>query len=165
MVLIDVALERLGLFDRVEVLALDVFDDGQLGHLPIVDVADLHRHLPPVGRLGRAEPALAGDQFEPVADAADDERLQDAVRANAVRQVGDLGFVERLPRLIGIALDRVAVEPELAVVVARRADVERRFRGGLDGGRRLRIFPRATQQGFQTTSQTSLSRHGPILPD
>ena len=107
MVLIDVPLERLGLFDRVEILALDVFDDGQLGHLAIVDVADLHRHLLPVGGLGGAEAALAGDQLVAVADAADHQRLQDAVGANAVRQVGDLGFVERLPRLIRIGDDRL----------------------------------------------------------
>ena len=100
LVLIDVPLERLGLFDRVEILALDVFDDGQLGHLAVVDVANLHGHLAPVGGLGGAEPALAGDQFEAVADAADDEWLQNAVRANAVGQIGDLGFVERLPRLV-----------------------------------------------------------------
>ena len=67
LVLVDVALERLGLFDRVEVLALNVLDDGQLGHLPVVDVADLHGHLPPVGGLGGAQPALAGDQLVAVA--------------------------------------------------------------------------------------------------
>ncbi len=41
LILINVSLERLGFFDRVEVFALDVFDDGQLGHLAVVDVADL----------------------------------------------------------------------------------------------------------------------------
>ncbi len=125
MVLVDVPLERLRLFDRVEVLPLDVFDDGQLGHLAVVDVADLHRHLAPVGGLGGAEPALAGDELVAVADAADHQRLQDAVGADAVRQVGDLGLFERLPRLIRIGFDGDAVEPELAVLVAGRLRIER----------------------------------------
>ena len=57
------ALERLGLFDRVEVFALNVFDDRQLGHLPVVDLADQDGHLPPIGGLGGTQAALAGDQF------------------------------------------------------------------------------------------------------
>ena len=162
LVLIDVPLERLGLFDRVEVLALDVFDDGQLGHLAVVDFADLHRHLPPVGGLGGAEPALAGDQFVAFADAAHDQRLQDAVGANAVGQIGDLGFVERLAWLVRIARDRVAIEPDLAVFVARRCGRRPAMSmpAARRGASRSRVIPRTTQQGFQTTSQTSFSRHG-----
>ena len=160
LILINVALERLGLFDRVEVFALDVFDDRQLGHLPVVDFADQDGHLAPVGCLGGAQAALAGDQFVVVANEADDQRLQNAVGANAVGQIGDLGFFECLARLVRVADDRVAVQPGLAVLVARDSDVAGHVDRG--GWRRLRIaiIPGTTQQGFQTTSQTSFFRHG-----
>ncbi len=72
MILINVPLERLGLFNRVEVFALDVFNDRQLGHLPIVDLANLHWHLAPVSCLGRTQTALASDEFETVFRAAND---------------------------------------------------------------------------------------------
>ena len=157
LILIDVPLERFGLFDRVEVLALDVFDDGELGHLAIVHVANLHGHLAPVGGLGGTQAALAGDQLEAVARAADDERLQNAVGANAIGQIGDLGLVECLARLVRVARDRVAIHPDLAVLVARDAIVARDLDRAGWSGRRLRFIPSATQQSFQPTSQTSFS--------
>jgi hypothetical protein len=43
------------------------------------------------------------------------------VGANAVRQVRNLGFAKGLPRLIGIAFNRVAIEPNLAVLVSRNS--------------------------------------------
>ena len=43
-VALEVLLKRSGLFQRVEIAALQVFDDRQLGHLPIVGFANLHRH-------------------------------------------------------------------------------------------------------------------------
>ena len=41
--LLQVAMERGRLFQRVEVLALHVLDDRQLGHLPVVGLDHLHR--------------------------------------------------------------------------------------------------------------------------
>ena len=95
LVLVHVPLERRGLFDRVEVLALNVLDDRQLGHLPVGHFANLHRHAFPARHLGGAQAALAGDELVAALERPHDDRLQEAVRANAVAQVGDLGFVER----------------------------------------------------------------------
>ena len=84
---------------------MDVFDDGQLGHLPVVDFADQDRDLAPVGCLGGTQAALAGDEFVVALDEADDQRLEDAVGADAIGQVGDFGFVEGLARLVRVAND------------------------------------------------------------
>jgi hypothetical protein len=61
--LVDQALQALRLFERVEVLALDVLDQrhhrgGFVGHL-----LDEHRHLVQPGQPGGAEAALAGDDL------------------------------------------------------------------------------------------------------
>jgi hypothetical protein len=79
--------------------------------------------------------------------------LQDAVSANAIGQIGNFGYIERLPRLVGIALDGVAIEPDLAVLVAREtivtvAGVCDPGRCDFRSGRSFRTLPRATQQGF-----------------
>ena len=57
------------------------------------------------GLLRGAEAALAGDELVLVAGARDDERLNDAVLADAARELFDRGFVEGLARLEGIGLD------------------------------------------------------------
>ena len=57
------------------------------------------------GLLRGAEAALAGDELVLVAGARDDERLNDAVLADAARQLVDRGLVEGLARLEGIRLD------------------------------------------------------------
>ena len=153
LVLIDVALERLGLFDRVQVFALHVFDDGQLGHLAVVDLANLHRHLAPVGGHGRTQPAFASNQFEAVLGFANDQRLQNAVGTNAISQVGDLGLIERLTRLVGVPRDRIAVQPHLAVLIAREPFIAGELgHGGRNDSVRLGLIPRTAQQCFQPTS-------------
>ncbi len=96
----------------------------------------------------RRSPAISS---KPSPDAADDQRLQNAVRADAVGQIGDLGFVERLPRLVRIALDRVAIEPDLAVLVARHAVVDGRRSTAAAVGRRggrLPAHPRRDPTGL-----------------
>src|SRR6478735_2912887 len=84
LVLINVPLKRLSLFDRIEVLTLNILDNGQLSHLPIIDLANLHRHLTPVGRLSRTQAALASNEFESVFSATNDQRLQNAMSTDAI---------------------------------------------------------------------------------
>ena len=70
--------------DRVQILALDVLDERHLEQrllLPARDVADDDRHAQEAGPLRGAPAALAGDDLKPVADRADDDRLDDAVGA------------------------------------------------------------------------------------
>ena len=165
LILINVALERLGLFDCVEVFALDVFDDRQLGHLPVVDFANQDGHLAPVGCLGGTQAALAGDEFVVVADEADDQRLQNAVGADAIGQIGDLGFFECLARLVRVANDRFAVEPGLAVLVARDSDVAGHVDRGWLAECATRYHPRHDPTGLPNHVLNVVLSTRPILPE
>ena len=63
-------LQRLGLFERRQVLALDVLDQRDLDDLVVVDLADDDRDLAQADLHGRLVAALAGDDLEPAARAA-----------------------------------------------------------------------------------------------
>ena len=104
---VEVVLEPLGLFDRVQVAPLDVLDQGGLEHLLVVEVDDADRDLGQAGPLGGPQPPLAGDQLESVAGRPDDHRLQDAVLADAGGQLGELVVVERFAGLVGVSLNPV----------------------------------------------------------
>src|SRR6266496_615186 len=63
-------------------ISLDVLDERHLENRAFVsgrDVADRDRHAEKSGELRGAPPAFAGDDVEPVAGAANDDRLNDAV--------------------------------------------------------------------------------------
>ena len=64
------SLEALGLFDRVQVAALDVLDQRRLEDLLIVEGDDVNRHLGQPRGLGRAQPPFAGDELVALADLA-----------------------------------------------------------------------------------------------
>ena len=53
---IEIFLEALGLFDRVQVAALDVLDEGRLEDLLVVEVDDVDRHFRESRGLGGTEP-------------------------------------------------------------------------------------------------------------
>lgn len=66
-------------FDRVEVLALEVLDEGQLEDILIRGLANDDGRVEQAEAFGGAPAALAGDEFERFAAAANDQRLNDAV--------------------------------------------------------------------------------------
>ncbi len=68
------------LVNRVQVLALQVLNQGELEHFEVVDRADDRRDLFEAGELRRPQPALAHDHFIAVAPAPHHNRLQHAVR-------------------------------------------------------------------------------------
>ena len=82
--------------------------------------------------------------------------------ANAIGQIGDLGLVERLARLVRIARDGVAIEPDLAVLVAREAVVagtstavagpERRPSGSSQARPNRASKPRPKRRSFDTAN-------------
>ena len=78
-----------GFFDRVEVLALEVLDDGNFERVAVVALADDGRNGRALQRRASAPAAFAGDELVSVVAAADDDRDQYAV-------LGDRGleFVE-----------------------------------------------------------------------
>jgi hypothetical protein len=51
------------------------------------------------GEPGRAPAALAGDDLIAIADAANDDRLDDAIRSDRLRQIVQTGFVDVGARL------------------------------------------------------------------
>src|ERR1035437_5143974 len=70
-----------GLIDRGEVLALEVFDDGDLECRLVVDILDEGWDRGQPGSLGSAPPALARDELVAAGQVRSDEnRLKDAGR-------------------------------------------------------------------------------------
>ncbi len=73
------ALKGNGQFDRIEILALNVFHDGELKNLLVVRIPNDHRNFGQIGQFGGAPAAFAGDDLKLVAaDLPDDDRLDNA---------------------------------------------------------------------------------------
>lgn len=79
--------ERVGDFDRVEVLALDILDERDLHEAVISEFLHDDRNFLESGNAGGAEAALSGDELIAIACAADDERLDDAVFADGLGEL------------------------------------------------------------------------------
>lgn len=90
-----------GFFDGVEVFALKVFDEGHFEHVAIGGFADDNGDGVEAEFFGGAPAAFAGDEFEVVADLADDEWLDDAVLADGFDEFIERGFDE-----VGAGLER-----------------------------------------------------------
>ena len=87
-VLLGHALEHVGLFERRDVFALQVLDDGDLERGLLVEVLDDDGHLSQAGHLRRPPAALTGDDLvPPVGERANQHRLQHAVLADGRGQV------------------------------------------------------------------------------
>ncbi len=111
---LEVVLETVGLFDRIEIAALDILDQGSLEHLLVVEVHDPHRDGVQPGLLGGTEASLAGDQLISVADEPHHDGLQDAVVLDAGGQGRQLILVKGLAWLERIVLD--ALDGDLGTV-------------------------------------------------
>jgi hypothetical protein len=93
------ALEGLRGFDRVQILALDVFDKGELKELIVGEILNDYGHLRQSGYTGGAQPAFARDKLKPLAMTANDERLDNAVRHNRFGEFADASLIELGARL------------------------------------------------------------------
>ena len=92
----------LRLFQRRQILALQVFDQGDLKRLTVGQGLNDNREVVERRTLGGAPAALAGDDFIGVGlsgDGADQDRLQQAVMADRPRQLLQRRLVEMSPRL------------------------------------------------------------------
>ena len=81
----DQALQPVGLLDRVEVLSLQVLDQGRCHRIAIVKRADVNRHVVQPGQLGGPPTALTGDDLVDTLMGriwTCEDRLQDATRAD-----------------------------------------------------------------------------------
>ena len=93
---------RLRLFDRVEVLALDILDQRNFERLRIVEVADDDGHLMQPGPLRRAPAAFTRDDLIIVTVRPDDDRLDQSARGDRGGEFVEQRIVEMATRLIGV---------------------------------------------------------------
>ena len=101
------ALEGAGLLDRVEVLALEILNDGDLHRLLVGDLADDGGDGGLAGAL-RGEPAaLAGDELEASGVLADGDGLDDSGDLDGIGELVEGDFVEVGAGLVGIAVDQL----------------------------------------------------------
>src|SRR6185295_14955132 len=95
----------LRLLDRIEVLALDILDQGDLERLLVAELADDGGDLVQPRALRRAPAPLAGDDLEAVAVRANDDRLDDAARLDGGGELDQGLLLEDAARLAGMRLD------------------------------------------------------------
>ena len=144
---------RLGLFQRIQVRALDVLDDRDFEHLDVVHLVDHDRHLGQARRLRRAPAAFASDNLPDAVLARlgpHQDRLQHPLVADRGGQFLQILLAEGLARLVRIGLqafDRHALH----------AGGHRRVRCD----RRLGVLP---HQRRQAAAQTSLSFSQDTVP-
>src|SRR5215471_9362611 len=99
----------LGLLERRQILALQVFDQRDLQHLGIAERTNDDRDLVQPGALRRAPAPLAGNQLEfgariagivdEVVDRTHQQRLHDPLLADRLHEPIELGFRKTPPRL------------------------------------------------------------------
>jgi hypothetical protein len=135
-VVLDEALVGAGLFEGVEVVPLDVFDQGELEGLAVGGFGDHDRNLADAGKTGGLPAALADDEAEAAAFGdSDDEGLNNAVLADGGGEGFEAVAVEVLARLLGVGVDGV--------------DIDLADAGGLGGGRK---------EGIETATEGAAAR-------
>jgi hypothetical protein len=82
-------LVTLGFLERVKVLALEIFDEGEFEHGRVVGLPDNHRDVLQPGQLRRPPTAFAGNQFEVVTLLPDNQWLDNALGFDGVRQFSE----------------------------------------------------------------------------
>ena len=121
-------LQGAGDFEDVEVAALQVFDEGDGQRLLVVVVFDDAGDFRQPRNLAGAEAAFAGDDFVlAVGNGTDDQRLQDAVFGDGLRQFLQGVVVEDFARLIDAGTDFGGVNLLQRFKFGLGDDVARRF--------------------------------------
>ena len=95
------------LLDRVEPLALQVFDQAEGGRRGVAGLDHARGDRLELQLLKRAPAAFAGDELKPVAVLAHHDRLEEALDADAFRQFAELLGGNFAPRLVRARLDQV----------------------------------------------------------
>ena len=152
-------------FDRIEIGALQIFDQRELEHFAIVRRSNNDRHLGQSCVLRCAPAAFTGDQFVTAIDLADDQRLDDSVLPDRFDQLRERIRAEFLPRLQWTWRD--AVETDLpnffGLIIGQGGNGRRRCR--LSGNERAetfaesRLLPCAEIIGTNSRNANSSLRH------
>jgi hypothetical protein len=119
-------LECMGLFDRVEVLPLEVFNQGHFESHGVRYVPNYDRNAGETGLLRSAPATFAGDELVAGSNSADDERLDDSAGLNRSRKFFKRFFAEAASRLIRAWIDQVDVD--LKQTIIRSSSWSRRCR-------------------------------------
>jgi hypothetical protein len=107
-VLVDHPVVHRRLFEGRQVLALEVLDDRDLERGVVVDLFDQRLDRREARLLRGAPAAFAGDQLVAVlAERSDEDRLQNAVLADRIRELMEGSLVEDRPRLVRVRLDPI----------------------------------------------------------
>ena len=93
---------RLRLFDRVEILALDILDQRDLERFGIVELADDDRDFVKPCPLRCAPPSFAGDDLITVLIRPHHDRLDQSPGGDRSRQFVQQRLVEMAARLFGM---------------------------------------------------------------
>jgi len=112
-------LKGASLFNGVQIFALEIFDERHLERHFFWDVANDGGHALQRGALCRAPAAFAGDKLKTRADAADNERLDDAARTDRAGELVERFFAEARARLIGARIDQVYIDADEALTEGR----------------------------------------------
>ena len=145
------------LVDRIEVLPLDVLDQRDLQQLVVADLAHDHGRPQEAGNLRGAPPALAGDDLEAVAAAPHEDRLDDAVHADRLRELLERPLLNLQARLPRVGHD--AVEIDLERYAARRGrDADGAATGASAGASGIRALRPRPSAGRFSATQTSLQQ-------
>ena len=113
----------LGFLQRVEILALDILDQRDLGSRRIVDFADNRGDAVELSSLRRAPPPFAGDDLEAVAVGTEQDWLEHAALGDRLGQLGNCLLVELDARLVRIGAD--APDLDLTDATGSAADLVR----------------------------------------
>jgi hypothetical protein len=95
----------IGRLERIEVLALEVLDQGELELVPVGQLPNHGRDPVEAGCLSSALASLAGHQLVSIDRLGDQDRLQDAVLDDARRQGREPIRIEPLARLAWVRGD------------------------------------------------------------
>jgi hypothetical protein len=130
--------ERVGLLHGAEILALKILDQRDLELLAISKLPHDRGDPLKTGELARPEPTLSGDELVAVERLGHEDRLQDAVLADARRKVFQIGIVDALARLSRIRAHPIDRDLRAAVFMGALWDE----RGQATAQRVLTLRPR-----------------------
>jgi hypothetical protein len=114
--LIGETLECVGLLDRVEVLALEVFNEGHLESHGVRHVPNHYRNAGETSFLSSTPATFTCDELVAGSNSADDERLDDSARLDRTRKFVERFFAEAGSRLIRARIDQVDVDLKETVI-------------------------------------------------
>ncbi len=102
------AIQRASLFERIQVLALDVLDKRHRNRRLVRNLLDDRRDFVESGHLGGAPAAFAGDDLvAAVADRPGDDRLHDALGLDRICEVLERILANVGSRLVLAALQEI----------------------------------------------------------